>query len=262
MHFLNGAVLRPDSAKLSLPGGTECTWPGARIAWGCSAGWTEALCWQRSLPGIRVERILLAGQRLIIVGRDGDVLSIDALYGDEWRVLSPVGGSPRAVAVAGDGLVVWTEDRVGGYDAATFTCRWMRASRGMEDWTQVSGSDWVAFRERGEKDWRLVDARTGDPVFPGGLGSIGTKVTAAVLDGGRLLTAGFERRTASGDGAALVTLTAFKPDGQRAWQREIKSLIRVNETQLRASPDLIPVLVGAANTSIPRRVTTMPLPCS
>jgi outer membrane protein assembly factor BamB len=204
-----------------------------------------AVCWERSLPGLRVEELLPVGQRLIIAGRDGDVISVDALRGDGLRTLSPVGGVPHAVSSAAGTVVVWTEDRVGGYDPASLACRWMRPCDGVEDWMRVCGSEWFMYREHDETDCHLIDAASGDAVFAGGLGSVGAKLTAGALDGERLLVAAFERQGGSGDTTPMVRLSAFDSEsGQQLWQQEIPTLAHVNATQLLANADLIPVLVA------------------
>lgn len=241
-----GIAAHPGEALAGGTAGVYVGWRQDRVA---LLDWADGSPrWERSLPGLRIDQLLSLGERLIIVGRDGDVVSVDANCGDDLRSLSPVGGAPRAVTTAGETLVVWTEDRVGGYDPATFVCRWLRPSRGVEDYKCVAGSNWVLYRDQGEAQWGLIDADTGDPVFAGRWGEFGGTLTAAAKDGGRLLIAAFSRKAASSDAAPMVHLAAFDAEsGAQLWERDVPTLARVNQTQLQASADLIPVLVARSD---------------
>lgn len=211
-------------------------------------GWSDGqVWWQRGFPGMRVRRILPVGERLIVLGQDGQVVSVDATFGDRLCTLPSSVGTAQAVAAVGATVLIWTEQAVGGFTADTFECRWAQPCRGVAGWAAMSEAGWIAYRERQQDDWMLVDAGTGEPVIAGGLGDLG-EITAMTLEHGDLLVAGFARITVEGDEVPVVRLAAFDlAGGQRRWRRELVTLARVNVTQLRASPEWIPLLVARSD---------------
>ena len=219
-------------------------------------GWADGrIWWQRSFPGLRIKELFLVdeprasasavAQRLIIVGQGGEVASVDPLFGDDLRVLSPGGATPRAVAGVADTVIIWGQESLAGLDPLSLECRWTRACHGIEAWAEVPHADWFAYRSPAETDWQLLSAQTGEPVFARALGDVGQTITAAAIDRQQMLVASFSRILVDEEVTPVVRLTAFdRQSGQQRWTCEIKSRARVNLTQLLAHRELIPVLVA------------------
>ncbi|MFH1745618.1 MAG: PQQ-binding-like beta-propeller repeat protein [Planctomycetota bacterium] len=211
-------------------------------------GWADGqVWWQRSFNGLRIRQILLADERLIVVGEGGQMISLDALLGDDVRTLPPILGTVRAVAWLGDTLVALGEQAVLGLAADTLERHWSRPYAGVADWATVTGADWLALQESDSDEWIVLDARTGTPVGPDRLGHFG-HVTAMAVDRGDLLVAGFERVSDGDEEKPLARLASFDlASGELHWDRRIVTLARINTTQLLAHPTKIPILIARSD---------------
>ncbi|MGD8451662.1 MAG: PQQ-binding-like beta-propeller repeat protein [Phycisphaerae bacterium] len=238
-----------DLARTAVAGplGVHLVRRGDRVA---LVGWLDGhIWWQRDLPGMNIDAIYLAGSRLVVAGRNDTVISVDAMQGDDLRLLPAGWGTPRAVAVAGDVVIVWGDERMAGFDPATFECLWTRPSWNVGSWSAVEGAPWLACRERGSERWLLLNVRSGQPVFEAGLGNLGRDAILA-LDRGQLFAAGVADQSLDAPPEAepaepvgYVRLAAFDPaDGRCRWRSELPTAAPVNVTQLLAHPDVIPLL--------------------
>ena len=209
-------------------------------------GWSDGqVWWQRELPAVRVRQLFLAGERLVVVGQDDTVLSLDATFGDQLRVFPSTWGTARAVTTIGNQVVLAGDEALSAFNPETWERIWTRPAHGVAAWTAATGAPWLAYRDRRGGEWSLLDARTGQAVFAQGLGDLGESAVVA-LDDRQVLAAGMSPKAGAPDAMPTVRIAAFDAaDGRLRWTCEIQTLARVNATQLLAHPEVIPVLVAA-----------------
>jgi hypothetical protein len=244
-------------------------------------GWADGqLWWQRELPGVAIERLYLiderpvrgpaatderpvqspavAAERLVIVGEDQRVWVTDVTFGRPLRRVETGVAAPQRVEVVGGTVVVWGLESAVGIDAGTLEPLWRQAAAPIVDTAVVQVAPaagggaaagtprWIATRAHGRSEWRLLDARTGQPVFEVALGEFDA-VSAAVVDSERLLIAGWSGPPGEEGTQRRVFLSALGLSaGERLWSREFPAAVALNATQLAAHPALIPVLSGGA----------------
>src|SRR5262249_17431013 len=104
------------------------------------------------------------GDRLILIGAEQQLLSIDATFGGDLRTLHGTRGMPRDVRVTNDGqLVVWTERALSGLDPRTLEPRWTKPLREYGTWAEIENSPWMLIRPK-DSSWQLLDTHKGDIV--------------------------------------------------------------------------------------------------
>jgi hypothetical protein len=216
-------------------------------------GWSDGLPrWQRDVPGMSVARLELAAGRsddgcfsdaLIVVGEDQRVVVVEAATGGRLRRPPTELGTLRASEIIGDVLVVWGDDWLAGVDPQTLDLLWRQPCQEVLGHVGIRERGWIAYRSRGDPDWRLLDARTGRRVLEQSVEVVGD-ITAIAAEGETLFVAGW----VSGDEEAgqrdVVSVAAIDlASGERRWSRSFETTVQVNRTQLAAHPDLIPILL-------------------
>jgi outer membrane protein assembly factor BamB len=210
--------------------------------WIVQADWHDgALRWQRELPEERVERIVRAGQRLIVLTAAGRLLSFDAPSGADERSVSPPGARWIGAAVVGDSLVAWTNARLVGLDPATLTTRWSRAAAGLTGLVGIPSARWIAFPSPGESGWAVLRAGDGDVVLKGAVAGL-REVTAWHVQGDVSFVAGL----ASSEAGPAVMIVALDSAGREGWRCVIEGAHAVLPDALSAHDAWIPVLVERA----------------
>jgi hypothetical protein len=207
-------------------------------------GWFDgSVWWQRDLPGVEIERLHLAGDRLVIVSDDRRVWVTDATFGRQLQSVDTGNATPRRIDVVGETIVVWRGDSVAGISTATLRQTWRRASLPVGGAAAVPGRPWIAYHDAGDDSWKLMDARRGEPVIDATLGRF-QSVSAIVVDGDRLLIAGRVGVLDEDRQTPTVRISAFSAAGERLWSRDFSTQVSVNATQLAAHPEMIPMLLG------------------
>ncbi len=217
-------------------------------------GWSDGeLRWQRDLAGISVARLHLTGGTepsrygggTIVVESEGQqVVAFDASTGARVRRLPAELGTPRAIDVVADTLVVWGDDWVAGVDPQTFEPRWRRpCDNSVAGRLAVPQRGWMACQLATTREWFLLNVRDGKRVYDKGLSDLG-EITAVVAEGDTLLLAGWVGGGEEAGVPGVVRLAAVDlGDGRPRWARSIETTVRLNQTQLAAHPDFIPVLL-------------------
>jgi hypothetical protein len=216
-------------------------------------GWLDGrIWWQRDLSGAAVERLVVAGERLLVITQDRQVYSFDATFGD--RMLRPPADVPTAtlVDVVEDTVLMCSTDGVTALDGATLVPRWTRPIRAIERTAPVTGKPWLAIRVRDQDDWNMLNVESGELVFAGELDESGD-LTAIAFDGERLLVAARKLEPEAAPGGRVETsVAALDPQsGRRIWRHAFESSVPINATQLLGHPEFIGVLIhrgGRATT--------------
>jgi len=194
------------------------------------------------LGGVRIDRLYLCDDRLVIVGDEKEVWIVDAVFGRGLRRVESRVGVARRIDVVGETIVVWGAGAVVGIGSGTLEEAWARRCVLVEDTVVVVGRPWIAYRGGGEREWRLLDVSNGEDVFDGSLGAF-EAIWAVVVDGERVLAAGLVDR---GEGVARVMAVDTR-DGAPRWSRDFRTGAEVNATQLAGHPDIIPILLAAVD---------------
>jgi hypothetical protein len=143
---------------------------------------------------------------------------------------------PRRIDVVGDVVLVWGTDAVAGIAAGPIRQLWTRPCKPIGDAVKVWGQPWIAFRTRGEGDWHLLDARSGELVFEASLGEH-DELTAIVADNDRLLVAGpVGPLNERGEAPMARVIAIDATSGRRHWSRDFATRVAINATQLRSTP--------------------------
>lgn len=234
-------------------------------------GWFDGqLWWQRSLPGVAIERLYLCGGQLVIVSDDQRVWVTDATFGRALRPVQAEVGTPGRIDVVGETIVVWGSQAVQGISSTTLNPIWTRRCAPVVDSTVVEpapglrarqpfdhGAHWVAYRVESGFAWHLLDAASGDLVFEASLGEFHA-VSAIVLDAKRLFVAGWSAGSENEEEPRRIRVSALDPaDGTRLWSREFQTAVAVNSAQLAAHPELIPILL-AGTGGVPSTESDLP----
>jgi len=223
-------------------------------------GWSDGeLRWQRDLAGINVARLhITAGTgpgrygagTIVLESKDRQVVGFDATTGARVRRLPTELGTPRAIEVVADTLVVWGDDWVAGVDPQTFEPRWRRPCDSVAGRFAVARCGWIAWQSattaecgRPAREWFLLNVRDGKRVYDQGLADLG-EITAIVAEGDTLLVAGWAGGDEEAGVPAVVHLAALDlDDGRPRWARSIETTVKLNQTQLAAHPEFIPLLL-------------------
>lgn len=212
------------------------------------------LRWQRDLSGLRVERLWLARDRLIIATSDRQVFAVDSASGGDLRRL-PTEISVRGLELVGCGdprrearapLVVWGADLIVGLDPSTFAPQWAVKDRTIGTWAVATPPEGAApsallYRDPRRGAWSLLDVRSGEHILEAVLPAVDT-VSALTIERGTCLIAG----AADPDGPAggSKVLAAFDLEHGRAlWTSTHETMAEINASQLLAHPEFIPVVL-------------------
>jgi outer membrane protein assembly factor BamB len=210
------------------------------------------LRWQRDLAGMRVARLHVtapvdagryAAATIVVESDEQQVVAFDAATGGRLRRLPTELGTPRAIEVVANTLVVWGDEWVAGIDPDTFEPRWRSPCDSVGGRLPVPERGWIAWQSVTTGEWFLLNVRDGKRVYDKGLSDLG-EITAILTDADTLLLAswvGGDEETGVPDVVHLAALDLG--DGRLRWARSIESTVRLNGTQLAAHPDFIPLLL-------------------
>lgn len=212
-------------------------------------GWPDGqLMWQLDFPGVKIDRLELLDDRLIIISADRGVWLANAVYGDELIRLE-LDETPAHVDVTADLLVAWGRSEVVGFRGSNLSRAWERSSGPVAETQTLAEGSWIAYRLDNSSEWRLLDARQGRDAFEAALGHFET-LTAAHVAGERVYVAGRSGGPqAQGEQRHLTIRALDLHSGVEAWSRSVETGVRVNPTQLSAHPDYIPILLTGAGGS-------------
>ena len=206
------------------------------------------LRWQLDFPGVKIERLELAGDQLIVVSADRGVWLVNAMFGDEPRRVEQ-NETPVQVDVTGNTLVFWGLNSVRGITITDLNTVWEQPAETVADTWRLPEGPWIAYRCENSSTWRLLDTRTGGNAFDGMLGRF-DKLTAAYVEGRRLYVAGMWSGSREEGELRHLTLRALDAeDGAELWTHEFETNARVNATQLAAHQDYIPFLLNGVGGS-------------
>lgn len=204
------------------------------------------LRWRRDLGALRVQRLYAVGDRLVVIGRNNEVLLIDSQFGDVVRrfELPPRGVS--AVMVCRGKIVVATDRTLEAFDVNGPAPLWSCRTEGpVGAWLALDDAGWLLVRIAGRDAWQVLNAATGSPAISAPLNETGELMAAAVV-GDSLLLAGYAEEAMRDLPRRVVRLTSVDASsGAVRWTRKFISDVAVNVSQLAAHPQYIPVLVAS-----------------
>lgn len=228
----------------SGPLGVYCAPRSDRVA---LIGWTDGqVWWRRDFPGYTIERMQLFGDTLFVISEDCQVWALDALTGADRGMNLDDYAARRAALLVGGTLLLWGDDFIAGADAKSLKPLWRRDISAIERVFPVAEQNWLAWKQRGGRDWRLLDARNGEVVGPPSIGQY-DRVNAIALVADRLFVAG-QSELGEGDDAGQTTVSCFGANEEKPlWQAALPTRVRVNLTQLIGHPEFVPMLVARAS---------------
>lgn len=209
-----------------------------------------SLLWQRVLPGVRVERVVRAGERLVLLCAERRVLSLVAESGAGLREL-PGTGDAQAVAVAGGRILVVRTASIDAYDPATLE-RTGSASIGAGPLVRTDDQGRVLLASSADGGWVLLDVEKHRVVGTGLLPDV-ARITALHVRGDALLVAGLPGDTE--DAQEILLARVSLADGRSLWRTRLETRVPVNVSQLAANAALVPVLILR---NLPERETPDP----
>lgn len=203
------------------------------------------LRWRRDLGGLRVQRLYCTGDKLMVVGRNGEVQIVDSQFGDPVRRLELPPRSVSAVAPCRGKVVVGTDRSIDAYEldgrGPVWTCR---TEGPVGAWLMLEDAGWLLVRIAGRETWQALSVATGSPVLSAPLSDVGD-LTSAALVGDNLLVAGSGEEAQRDLMRRVVRLTSIDTlSGAVRWRRKFITDVAVNVSQLAGHPELIPVLVA------------------
>jgi len=241
-HFAEKTVAAPDGLCFATRDNrvVMVAWPDGELRW------------QRDLAGMSVARLHItapadpghyAAATIVVESDEQQVVAFDATTGARLRRLPTELGTPRAIDLTADTLLVWGDDWVAGLDPHTFEPRWRRPCDSVGGRFAVAQRGWIAWQSATTRDWFLLNVRDGKRVYDKGLGDLG-EITAILTDAGTLLVASWVGGDEEAGVPDVVHLAALDlGDGRPRWARSIESTVKLNGTQLAAHPDFIPLLL-------------------
>ena len=206
-------------------------------------GWADGEVWWRvRFDGATIERLLLAGDALLVVSSDRRAWLLDALTGGAPRPLDLDTASALGLTTVDDVVVAWSGSFVAAFDPSTGKRLWVLPASGLSQrFATVTGRPWLLLGSAGSANWRAVDVRGGAFVSPApdAFGPF-NQITAAAVVGERWFVAG----TIDGANDEEQSLHAYDlRSGARLWSAEVPSRVPINASQLRAHAEFIPVLL-------------------
>ncbi|MCH7871168.1 MAG: PQQ-binding-like beta-propeller repeat protein, partial [Planctomycetes bacterium] len=187
--------------------------------------------WERDFVDLRVERLYVSGDQLVVVGQNREIVVLDGQYGDDLRVTPVEIRTPERVTVMGDTIVLATGRALVGLSAETLEPRWNRSCAStVTGWFALPERNWLAYRELAADKWTVIDAATGREQFEADI-PVSDEVTAAAVVGGQLLVAGLGVRKNAERNAAIVSLFAIDIEsGRVVWGRASGNILPINTT--------------------------------
>ncbi len=206
-------------------------------------GWVDGRPrWQRQFADLRVHRVAVVGDDLVVIGQSGEIVALDAQFGDRPRTPPAAMWTPEHVQVAGDTVVVATAASMLGLAADTLAVRWERPLASPAAYLfELPERGWLVYRERGATALTALEAETGKAVLTLDLPAFEEVSAAAVVNGsivvaGALGAEGDESRPEIAIGAADAS------DGRSLWKHRSRSFVVPTRSQLTAHAGLIPLL--------------------
>jgi hypothetical protein len=226
-----------------------------------SIDWMDGrLRWQRDLPGHRVERLWLAGNRVIIATAERELFTMESSTGGDfrkgpaetsaWRGIEVIGSAEDRPG-AGEAVVVgWSSDQIVGLDAATFAPLWSVKERTIGGWAEATmskgeGPPVLLYRNPRHGGWAGLDVRRGAHLFEAALPAVDT-VSAAAIEDGVCLVAGESGAEDEAAGRRFLAALDLEQGGRLLWSTTLETLAGINVTQLLAHPEYIPVVLVLA----------------
>ena len=207
-------------------------------------GWIDGQrWWRRDLAGTTIDRLYLAGERLVVVGENREVWIFDAATGAQRESLPVALPTPRRIDVIGGMLVAWLDRSAVGFDLATMRQRWTKDLQSEAEPVPVANRPWIAYRQAGATGWGVLDATGGAALFERTLDGVDA-INALAVSGDLLLVAA--QKEVDGDGQTVIEaqVAAFgASDGAPRWARSVRTRAAVNVTQLAGHPQFVPVLI-------------------
>ncbi|MFO0840277.1 MAG: PQQ-binding-like beta-propeller repeat protein [Phycisphaerae bacterium] len=206
-------------------------------------GWIDGKpLWQFDSPGTSIGQIVVAGEDLVVVTADHEVLVLDAFTGEHARRIPPELGTPRRVEVVSDTLIICGADFVCGLDPHDFSRRWSRPSSGVTEAYASTLNGLFSYSELSGVGWTVVDARSGATVGPNI--TQGDLLEAIGRNGDQIVLA-FRARSEQRN-AASAELVAFGSSASDvSWTRDVPNAGPINDEQLSVNPEFLPILLVA-----------------
>jgi outer membrane protein assembly factor BamB len=206
-------------------------------------GWIDGRPrWQRQFGDLRIDRLALVGSNLVIIGQSGEIVVVDAEFGDRPRT-PPVGiWTPEHVQVVGDTIVVATASSLLGLAADSLAVRWERSTGSpAAHLFDLPGRNWFVYRERGSPALTALDAESGKVAAMLDLPAFQEVSAAAVLDD-TIVVAGL--LTAEGDESRpeVAVAAVDARSGQALWKHRSRHFVPPTVSQLSAHERFIPLL--------------------
>ena len=200
---------------------------------------------------MQVDRLYVAGDRLVAIGQNREIAVMDARFGDDLRTPAASLPTPDRVTVAGDTLVIAAGRTVLGLSVESLEHRWDRScTSAVADWFVLPERGWLVYRELASDQWTAIDAASGRLELTAEIAGLG-KVTAAASVGEQLLVAGVVDDASERRGARAKLVAVNIESGRVAWRRDFVNVPPLNLTQLAAHPQFIPILTVGGSLSAP-----------
>ena len=207
----------------------------ARLDW-----LTGGVIWQREISDPPVQSLHLCGERLVLIGQQRQILSLDAATGgDPQRFESAV--PPRDAAVASDVLLIRGEEMTRALNPRDFSLVWERSSRPGGVWRAFPADGLLAL-PAGDSGVEIVSVHDGAAIGAAPLEEW-LDVTVLARDGERVFVAGPLRRPTDEElpGVRMAALQLGR--AAPLWQLELPTALAVNRTQLLGHPEYVAVLL-------------------
>lgn len=206
--------------------------------------WTDGLTrWERNWESASIERIERIGEWLLVADDDQQAWLIDFATGANRRPLSDAPVAPGSVQVVGDCLIVWQDGDVLRLDPATLEPVWRQRADPPQRFVRHESRGWFGWRGRGDPQWHVLDASTGERVVQSPLDDAGD-LTALSGDADSVYSAGLVETLGSDGTTQLVRVCKHdRASGHLVWSHDLRTRIALNETQLSGHPRYIPVLL-------------------
>ncbi|MEP0845518.1 MAG: PQQ-binding-like beta-propeller repeat protein [Phycisphaerae bacterium] len=199
--------------------------------------------WERVWELASIERIERVGDWLLVADDDQQAWLVDFATGANRRPLGDAPVAPGSVQVVGDCLIVWQDGDVLRLDPATLEPVWRQRADPPQRCVRCESRGWFGWRGRGDPQWHILDAATGEPVIRTPLDNAGD-LTALGGDEKHVYTAGLVE-TLGGEGTTrhVRVCKHDRASGGLVWSHDLRTRVALNETQLSGHPRYIPVLL-------------------
>lgn len=203
--------------------------------------------WQRELPGLKIERIYVCGERLVLIGSEQQVVTLSAETGGELRELPADVGTLAKAVVVGDVLIGWGAGSMVGLDVGTLSPLWRSAGGAVQASFAAPQRGWVAHRNSDAGGWRLTDVHTGATLFEGRVPEL-RDMTALHAAGDVVYFGGFGPPLRPDDPVRPCVVAAFDLSEQRVlWTHQVDTLAPLQPSQLAAHAAYVPLVLVKAS---------------